>query len=269
MQASFAFALLTYVVSWLLWTAAAAILGWDLSRWSSAAVVSGSLYLLGVFAPAFVAIALTAQREGREGVKTLFGRTLMWSVSLRWYLFAIGYFATIKLAVAVMHRLIIGEWPAFIETPWIVLLMAFAVSTPSQAGEEIGWRGYLLPRLSASLGLPAASLVVGVVWAFWHLPFFLIAGTDKSGQSFPAYLLGVTALSVAMAWLYWRTHGSLLLTMVMHAAVNNGNLVPPPPSPPANPFSLTAAFVSWATVAVLWIGGLFFLVAMRKEKRLP
>ena len=54
------------------------------------------------------------------------------------------------------------------------MLAAVAVSTPWQAGEEIGWRGYLLPRLSGRVGLPAASLIVGVIWACWHLPFFFI-----------------------------------------------------------------------------------------------
>jgi membrane protease YdiL (CAAX protease family) len=61
---------------------------------------------------------------------------------------------------------------------------------------------------------------LGAIWALWHLPFFFIAGVDKPGQSFPIYMLGTMAISVAMAWLYWRTGGSLLVTMLMHAAVN-------------------------------------------------
>jgi membrane protease YdiL (CAAX protease family) len=92
------------------------------------------------------------------------------------------------------------------------MTMAIVFSTPLQAGEEIGWRGFALPHLSRRLGLASASIVLGVIWASWHLPFFFIPGTDKSGQSFAVYLVTVTAVSVAMAWLFWRTNGSLLLT---------------------------------------------------------
>jgi len=256
---------LTFAMSWLLWVAAAAILNWDLSSTSGWVVFSGALYLVGVFAPAIVGLALTAQSGGAPAVMSLVRRILQWSVGGRWYLLAVGYFAAVKAGVAIVYRIIIGDWPAFSQIPWFVMLIAIPFSTPVQAGEEIGWRGYLLPRLSARIGLPAASLIVGIIWGCWHLPFFLVAGTDKSSQSFPAYVLGATALSVAMAWLYWRTRGSLLLTMIMHAAVNNTNLVPVAASTAASPFVLHASLVTWLTVALLWLGAAVFLVAMRVQ----
>jgi len=256
------FVALTFTLSWLLWGAAARILDWDLSSTSRWLAVSGPLYLLGVFAPAIVALVLTAKTGGEPAVMSLLRRTLAWSVDRRWYVFAVSYFATTKAGVAILYRLTIGQWPAFSQEPWVVMLLAIPLSTPVQAGEEIGWRGYLLPRLSARVGLRAASIIVGIIWGCWHLPFFLLAGTDKSGQSFPAYVLGTTAISVAMAWVYWRTRGSLLLTMLMHAAVNNTNLVPAPAPTAASPFSLHTSLVAWLTVALLWVGATFFLIAM-------
>ncbi|HSP61387.1 MAG TPA: CPBP family intramembrane glutamic endopeptidase, partial [Pyrinomonadaceae bacterium] len=158
-------------------------------------------------------------------------------------------------------------WPGFGQEPVYIMAIATVFSTPVQAGEEIGWRGYALPRLSARLGLSSASIALGVIWACWHLPFFFISGTDKSGQSFPVYLLGVTALSVAMAWLYWRTNGSLLLTMLMHAAVNNTkDIVPSAVSAATNAFSLSSSRVAWLSVASLWICAAYFLVRMRGVK---
>ena len=115
--------------------------------------------------------------------------------------FAIAYMAAIKLTVAVIHRVVTGAWPAFGSEPVYIMALAVVVSTPVQAGEEIGWRGYALPRLAKGVGLPTASILVGFIWATWHLPLFFIAGIDKTGQSFPVYLLDVTALSVTMAWL--------------------------------------------------------------------
>jgi uncharacterized protein len=264
--ALFKFFLLTFILSWVLWTAAAAVVGWDFSQSSGLALVSGFLYLLGVFAPALVALALTAHAQGRAGTLTLLRRTVQFPGSARWYLFAVGYFAIIKLAVAIIYRLAMGTWPAFDQTPWFITIVATAISTPVQAGEEIGWRGYALPRLSSYVGLPVASLILGVVWATWHLPFFLIAGVDKSGQSFPVYLLGTTALSVVMAWLYWRTNGSLMLTMLMHAAINNTNIVPTRVAVSTNPWQLRTSLTAWITTTLLWGCAAYFLIQMRRSK---
>jgi CAAX protease family protein len=258
---------LTYVLSWLLWIASVAILRVANPQSSAFLAIGGFFYLLGVFVPSLVALALTAQADGRAGTLALLRRTVKWSVGVRWYVFALVYMAAIKLAVAVLLRIANGTWPAFGQEPVYIMALAIPFSTPVQAGEEIGWRGYALPRLSAHLGLSSASVVLGVIWACWHLPFFFISGTDKSGQSFPVYLLSVTALSVAMAWLYWRTNGSLLLTMLMHSAVNNTkDIVPSAVSGATNAFSLGSSRVAWLTVAILWICAVYFLIRMRGVK---
>jgi uncharacterized protein len=249
--------IVTFIVSWTFWLAAGAVVNWNASR---ASPFAGLLYLLGVFAPAFVAVAFT------ESKKALLGGTIKWSESVRWYVFAAGYFVTLKLAVAVIYRIAIGTWPAFNQEPWLLILVATIFSTPVQAGEEIGWRGYALPRMSKDLGLPLASLILGIVWAVWHLPFFFFPGVDKTGQSFPIYTLTTTALSVAMAWLYWRTNGSLLLTMLMHAAVNNMNMVPAAATASSHPWHFRTTLVGWLSVALLWLGAAYFLVRMRGAK---
>jgi hypothetical protein len=79
------------------------------------------------------------------------------------------------------------------------------------------------------------------------------------------YVLQVTALSVAMAWLYAHTRGSLLLVMLMHAAVNNTkDIVPSVLSGAASPFGLNASRVAWLTMIILWIGAAYFLARMPK-----
>jgi membrane protease YdiL (CAAX protease family) len=146
----------------------------------------------------------------------------------------------------------------------LVMLFAVVLSTPFQAGEEIGWRAYALPRMSAHMGLGWASLVLGVVWACWHLPLFLIPGTPNAGESFPVYLLTVTPLSIAIAYLYWRTGAALLPVMVMHAAINNTkDIVPSVLSAGAAPFFLGGSRIAWLSAAVLWIGAVYFMVRMR------
>jgi membrane protease YdiL (CAAX protease family) len=102
------------------------------------------------------------------------------------------------------------------------------------------------------------------------LPLFFAPESDTFGQSFPLYLLQVTALSVAAAWLYWRTNGSLLLVMLLHAAVNNTMGIVPSAVPGArNPFALSTSLVAWLTVTLLWITAAYFLVRMFKTATLP
>ena len=162
------------------------------------------MFLLGIFAPSLVALALTDRVEGRAATRALFARVIQWRVSMGWYVFAVSYMPAIKLLTALVHRFATGTWPRFGPEAWYLMAGAILVSTWVQAGEEIGWRGYALPRLTRRFGLAPASIVLGFLWASWHLPLFFVPQTDKFGQSFPLYLLQVTALSVVAAWLYWR-----------------------------------------------------------------
>ncbi|MBI3836393.1 MAG: CPBP family intramembrane metalloprotease [Planctomycetia bacterium] len=185
-------------------------------------------------------------------------------------MFAVGYIPAIKLTVALAHRLATGAWPRFGQDAWYLMAAVIVFSTWVQAGEEIGWRGYALPRLTDRFGLAPASIILGIIWASWHLPLFFILESDTFGQSFPLYLLQVTALSVAAAWLYWRTKGSLLLVMLMHAAVNNPIVtVPSAVTGATNPIALSTSLVAWLTVAFLWITAAYFLVRMSKTATLP
>jgi membrane protease YdiL (CAAX protease family) len=224
-----------------------------------------ALLLLGAFAPSIAALWLTARAEGNTGVRALLDRVFQWQVPARWYLFAATYMAAIKLVAALIHRASTGAWPPFGDEPLYLIPLAVAVSTPFQAGEEIGWRGYALPRLAVRFGFARASVLLGLIWAFWHLPQFFIHEADTYGQSFIVYVLQVTALSVAMAWLYAQTRGSLLPVMLMHAAINNSkDIVPSAGSGGSSMFGLSASPVAWLTLILLWICAAWFLARMPK-----
>jgi uncharacterized protein len=256
-----AYFVITFAASWLLWLTAATLpASWPIG-------VRAVLFLPGTVMPAVVALVLTARLDGRAGLDTLVARLLHWRVRARWFMFAFGFMAAVKLTAALAHRALTGAWPAFGDVPFVLLLIAAAASTPVQAGEEIGWRGFALPRLGERLGLARAGVVLGVMWAAWHLPLFFIAGTPNAGQPFMPYLLGVTALSVAFTWLHAHTGASLLPVMVLHAAVNNTtHVVPSAPveaaSGVATVLSLDASPMTWLTVAVLWTAALWFLLRM-------
>lgn len=255
------FFLLTFAVTWTAWLAPTA---WGLRGTSVWFGLGGPVFLLGVFAPAVVAVALTLYSEGRVGAARLLARIGTWQVGAHLYVFAIGYMAATKLVAALIHRVAIGAWPSLGDTPVPVMLVAILFSTWVQAGEEVGWRGYALPRLATHLGLGGASIVLGVIWAFWHLPLFFLEGSGSDTQSFPIYVLHVTALSVAMSWLYWKTEGSLLLVMLMHAAVNNtAGIVPAAAAHAVDPMSFDGTVVAWGAAGVSAVVAVWLLVRMR------
>jgi membrane protease YdiL (CAAX protease family) len=228
--------------------------------------LGGALILLGASAPALAALAVTFRAEGRTGFIALLRRITRWRVAAKFYVFAIGFMLAIKLSAAVIYRTSTTAWPRFDTSQWYLIPAAIAFSTPFQAGEEIGWRGYALPRLAERFGLATASVLLGLIWGVWHLPQFFIRGGDSYQQSFPVFVLQVTAMSVAFAWLYTRTNGSLLLTMLLHAAINNSKDIVPSGVPGGTEtFGFHASRISWIALALLWGCAAGFFLDMRKQ----
>ena len=221
------------------------------------------LILLGAFAPAIAALALTAWEGGASAVQALLRRIFITAVPRRYYAFAVLYMVTIKLTATLLHRLLLGAWPTFNTGELLLVPLAIAVSVPAQAGEEIGWRGYALPRLAARFGLARASVLLGVIWAAWHLPQFYIPGADTYHHSFLVWSLQVVAGSVAFAWLYARTGGSLLLVMLLHASINNSkDIVPAGLATPPGVFAWEASAISWLTLVLMWTVAAWLLRSM-------
>jgi membrane protease YdiL (CAAX protease family) len=256
-----AFVVLTFALSWSLWFA---------SGVTSPGGPNQLLFLLGVFSPGIVAIGLTAFTGGRFALTTLLRRLIDWEVPARWYVFAAFYMVAIKLTTALVHRVAFGAWPVFGQEPLLLMVGATVASTMMgvQAGEELGWRGYALPKLADRFGLPVASVLLGVIWALWHLPLFWAPVGDTFGQSFPLYLLQVVALSVTIAWLYSNTRGSLLPVMLLHAAVNNTkDIVPSVDRGATDIWSLSHSPVAWITVALMWLCAGYLLIRMRGQSK--
>lgn len=228
--------------------------------------LSRLLIFMGAISPGLVAVFLTAITKGGEGVKLLIKKISFKDTRLIWYLFAVTFIAFIKGLAALVYFLLYNSWPQVGTTSWYVMLFGIAVSMWAQAGEEIGWRGYALPLMSKRFGLAMASILLGIIWAIWHLPLFYIVAADTFHQSFPLYLLQVTGLSVIMAWLFWKVNGNLLPLMVFHAAINNTkDIVPSASKASASPFTLNAAPIGWISVVLIWVVAFYVLYAMTRK----
>jgi len=261
--------LLTFLISWIFFIGVVLLSN---GQWSDKGVLNllqPILVFFGVVSPSLVALFLLYQHGEKTEIQKILNKVVQWKVGIRWYLFAAGYIVFIKLLVAVLYKVLTGLWPVFGPEPWYFMAGAVFISTWVQAGEEIGWRGFALPRLTEKFGLPLATMILGLIWAAWHLPLFFVPGASTYGQSFLLYTLQVTALSVTLGWLYWRTKGSLLLIMLMHAAVNNTkDIVPSGINEAIEPYFLNVSLVGWLTVLLLWIFATIFLIQMRNVKAL-
>jgi uncharacterized protein len=166
-------------------------------------------------------IGVAALESGGAGVRSLLGQILRWRVRPAWYVAAILVPALFP-AGAFLLGLALGKPP----TPtaslqvWLSLPLVLVAFVVPALLEEIGWRGYALPRLQHLFGRLPASVLLGVIWAGVHLPLWLLPDFGFASQSVTVYFVQVMAISVVLAWLYNATGGSLLLTGLAHAAVN-------------------------------------------------
>jgi membrane protease YdiL (CAAX protease family) len=152
-------------------------------------------------------------------VTSLLGSAVKWRVGLRWFALAIGLALGLRLAVSLL-ALFLGLIPAIQIRPWTAAQMAaLAVLLLVAAGlEELGWRGFALPRLMRQRSALFAALVLGVFWASVHL-VLLLPGQEFAGMPVLAVMLGIIGISVLATWLFVRT-GSVLITSLFHASQN-------------------------------------------------
>jgi membrane protease YdiL (CAAX protease family) len=168
--------------------------------------------------PSIAAIAVAALIDGRREVGALLRRVTIWRVGFRWYLVALlGPIALLAAAAAV--NVLAGAQVAT-EGPlvdWLEFGTLFGfqvVGVLTGAWEELGWRGFALPRLLKRVSPLGASLGLGVLWAFWHIPLFM------SGELPWADAAAIVALSILFTAVFVRTKQSVLIAFLMHAAFN-------------------------------------------------
>jgi membrane protease YdiL (CAAX protease family) len=172
--------------------------------------------VLGLFGPALAAVIVTALTDGRAAVRTLLGRVVQWRVGWIWYLIALGLPFALTLAAQGLHRVLGGSVAAGPGDP-IALIATLAILV---VGEELGWRGYALPRLQTRFGGMGASLILGALWAVWHLMNAAIPGLERYWYAFPAFALFVVAQTVLFTWISNHARGSVLIAWLFHAAIN-------------------------------------------------
>lgn len=232
------FTILAIGLSWVVWLPLA---------WSGS---DSPLKDLGSFGPAVAALIVVMARRDRR--RDWLSRLRTWRVPLRWYALVLAGPIAVCAAVVIVAT-VLGTTGLRFNDPtelYLVVPVFFVVLVlGGPLGEEPGWRGLLLPTVTERTSFPVAGLVVGLVWAGWHLPLFLVPGTVQAELPVAAYLALTVALGVIYGSLAEHTRGSVPVAILLHTSSNTAaGLLP---VLPADAGGSTLPFLGLTAVVVL------------------
>jgi membrane protease YdiL (CAAX protease family) len=178
-------------------------------------------WFLNAFSPTISAVVLAWMIGGGAEVRRLLSGFTRWKVGLRWY-FAAAFLVLGPLAFALVYGALGNPAPGMKPGMTLAAFVGQVIFTlfSGPLAEEAGWRGFALPRLQSKFNALVSSLILGVIWCFWHLPLFFLPGSSQQGIPFPIYLMLVVTLGVYFTWLYNNTRGSLIITVLAHFSFN-------------------------------------------------
>lgn len=181
--------------------------------------------------PTLAAFLVTAITEGRPGVKALWGRFWNRNLSLKWLLVTLLSFEALRLITNLIVRTIDGQPYPIVDTsnPFWMIIPSFLVAfITSGMAEEFGWRGYVLPRFQAKWNALTSSIVLGLIWAAWHIPGIIIPNISPLyQQNFLEWVPGILLGSFLYTWVFNNTKGSVLAAALLHATWNTSVIVLP------------------------------------------
>jgi len=207
---------LAYAISWLIWLPLVLSgQGWVEGDFSP------YLHALGFMGPMLAAVVVTGVARGLSGIQKLLSGLIRFRINWRWYAFVLLVPPLLFIGAAAINYLALGKWPNWqgygrIDDlfPGMGLLgTAVLHFLIVGVGEEVGWRGFALPRLQIQRSALRATLILSIFWGFWHLPTFLFENSLWSGLGMALFFVLITfPVAVIYTWLYNGSGGSLLIT---------------------------------------------------------
>jgi membrane protease YdiL (CAAX protease family) len=227
----FCFFFLAYAFSWIV------SIPYVLSSWGI--LSSGYNLVIFLFAvkyagPAVAAIIMTSITEGKRGLLRVWHRVTQWRASWVWYVFIlVGAPALFLLGIIVQPGMLTSfqglTRGVLVSYPLAFIVMFLTIALP----EEIGWRGFALPRMQPRYGPLCGTLLLGILWGFWHLLYFLTPdhgggpgiGATTSLVSFLIFLLLMVALAIIFTWVFNDTQGSVFIASVLQTSFDTPQVV--------------------------------------------
>jgi membrane protease YdiL (CAAX protease family) len=213
------FFLAVFVATWIVWIPRAlesrGLFGGD---WATS-VGRGWTY-----APALTAVVFLALTGGRQSLASLRRRLLLWRIGWRWYVAITAVPLAVAISVATIHALTGGQFsealPLALDLPLPIIPLIIGIRLMTDGiGEETAWRGVALPRLLNRLNPLTASVLLGILWALWHLPLIFTDGSTMANNSIPLLFVLLPAEAVVYTWIYQHTRGSVFAAALFHAMI--------------------------------------------------
>ncbi|QBD75070.1 CPBP family intramembrane metalloprotease [Ktedonosporobacter rubrisoli] len=172
--------------------------------------------------PLLSGFVMTAVMEGKPGVGRLLRRMIQWRISWYWYLVAlVGVPIIIVAGLLALPGVEANIHPQPLQIIMFYPLLLIMEILTSGLAEEPGWRGFALPRLQRQFGPLLASIILGILWQFWHLPLYLTSWGNGAGPlTIGISALGNIGLTILITWVFNHTRESLLITILLHAALD-------------------------------------------------
>jgi membrane protease YdiL (CAAX protease family) len=200
-------------------------------------VLPSSLALAAALSASIAGIIMTAVEDGRAGLKLMLGRLLIWRVGFGYWLFAMLFILSAILLGSIGNPIFEGDPPSFnnMKPFFEILPMFIGFFIVAGLGQELGWTGFLTPRLQARFNALTSCVIRAILGGLWHLPLFLYSSLQPTALAdFPyagwiaqkGFLIAIATLilvflvpwSVFYSWIFNNTGGSLLLVAVLHGA---------------------------------------------------
>jgi membrane protease YdiL (CAAX protease family) len=176
--------------------------------------------LLRAFGPAVAGILTLAIVYGREAVVELGRSILRWRVSPRLYL--LGLFPFVINVVVVLTGYAVGSYRLQPQLTIAKALMMFFLMAllDGPLGEEVGWRGVMLPQLLKTIRPLPAAVLVGIVWYVWHVPLYALDGKGMTVWEHVLFAVACIALSIILTWFFLKSNASTFLAIYLHNCSN-------------------------------------------------
>jgi membrane protease YdiL (CAAX protease family) len=210
--------------------------------------------LFVVLIPTLVAIFLTAMSGGRKSISALLKQLVQWRVGFKWYAVALIVALAVRLSMSLLS-LALGWIQAVqirAQTP-VQLVALFVIFYIAAALEELGWRGFALPKLLGRRSALFSALLIGVLWGTVHLALHL-PGLMYEGWPWPATMIELVGLSVVITWLFVNTQSSLVIATLFHAAQSFFLIVNEGISGPQQLWLMVISYTSLALILIALFG---------------
>lgn len=265
-----AFFLLTFTFTWLFWIFAV-LISLNIIDLALPAMVP---VVIGAHGPLVASFWLGYKENGLSGAKKFLRAGFRLRMKPAWWI-AILAFPALLAGVAFWINISINsfqpETPLLDQPLLIIPMLLFMFFLGGSFQEEFGWRGFALPRLLTVQTPFSASLILGIIWGFWHLPLFYIDGLSQSYMNFAFFLPLTISFSFIFTWVFIRTDFNLFSALLLHAALNTSLNVFPPIEPIAggNQAAFTyLTFIYLAAAGILLFAEKRFWFAQHKNEAL-